>query len=71
MLQELSQFRLQAPQVQKLLKSTLLWSAWHSHSVSVLQTMISREDKEEREFTVKTILKLQGRKKEGDLIPRA
>ena len=33
--------------------------------------MISSEDKEEREFAVKTILKLRGRKKEGDLSPRA
>ena len=57
--------------MQKLLKPTLLRSAWHSHSESVLKTMISSEDKEEREFAVKTILKLQGRKKEGDLSPRA
>ena len=70
-LHELSLFRLQAPQVQKLLKPTLLRSAWHSHSESVLKTMISSEDKEEREFAVKTILKLRGRKKEGDLSPRA
>ena len=69
-LNELSLFRLQAPSVQELLEATVRRSAWYSHSESVLQTMICSDDKDERGFAVDMILKIRGRKTEGDLRPR-
>ena len=70
-LMELSLYRLQSPQVQAILLPTLTRSAWNSHSESVLQTMICSKDKAEREFAVKTILKIRDKNNFGDLRPRA
>ena len=70
-LHELSLFRLQAPSVQELLLPTLRRSAWNSHSESVLQTLVCSQDREERKFGVEMILKLRGKRKEGDLRPRS
>ena len=69
-LTELSLFRLQSDQVQQIVLPTLRRSAWNSHSESVLQTMISSESKEEREFAVSTILKIRGRNNLGNTKPR-
>ena len=63
-------FRLQSDQVQQIVLPTLRRSAWNSHSESVLQTMISSESKEEREFAVSTILKIRGRNNLGNTKPR-
>ena len=69
-LKELTLFHLQSPEVQSILEPTLRRSAWSSHSESVLQTMICSEDMEEREFAVTTILKIRGRNKLGNTLPR-
>lgn len=70
-LTELSLFRLQSAEVQHMVLPTLKRSAWNSHSESVLQTMLCSENREEREFSVATILQIRGNIKLGDLKPRA
>ena len=70
-LQELELFRLQSAEVQDLLNPTLRRSAWNAHSESVLLCMLTSEVLEERIFAVDKILKIRGKKKEGDSRPRA
>ena len=69
-LEELSLFHLQSPDIQAILLPTLLRSVWHSHSESVLQTMLCSEEREERGFAISMILKIRGKKKKGNMEPR-
>ena len=67
-LYELQLLRFQSPEVQNILEPTVCRSAWNSHSESVIQTLVCSENSDERKFGVDMILKIWGRKKEGDLI---
>ena len=69
-LTELSLFKLQSKEVQDIITPTLRRSAWNSHSESVLQTMICSDSKDERDYAVKTILKIRGKNILGNRKPR-
>ena len=53
----------QSLDIQNMVITTIKRSAWYAFSESILQTMLCSENKEERDFSVNTILEIRG---EGD-----
>ena len=69
-LTHLDLLRLQTPDVQRILMPYLRTSSWYAHSESILQTLLTSSDAEERKFAVNRILKIRGRNSLGKTAPR-
>ena len=69
-LTHLELLRLQTPDVQRILIPYLRTSSWFAHSESILQTLLTSSDAEERKFGVQKILKIRGRNSHGKTAPR-
>ena len=63
--------RMQDKKVRTIVAPHVARSAWYSHSEAVLQTLISSDVKEEREFGVEMIIKLREGSDTGDLSIRS
>ena len=70
-LTQLSLLRKQDPSVQEIVAPYVRSGAWFAHSEAIILSLISSQDKKEREFGVQMIIKRRGNSEFGDNAVRA